>query len=107
MLWAVWIALAFAVCATLLGAWFAVREALAFWRAFRAFTALLGRAADVLGARADEVARKAGSSGAAVEKLTVSVERLSRSLAYARAISGGAGGALAAYSALRGRVPRK
>jgi hypothetical protein len=107
MLWAVWIALAFAVGVTVVAAWFAVREALAFWRTFRAFTALLGHAADVLGARADEAARKAGSSGDAVAKLTVSVERLSRSLAYARAISGAGGGALAAYSALRGRVPRK
>jgi hypothetical protein len=107
MLWLVWIALTLAVCTTVLGASFAVREALAFWRTFRAFTALLGRAADVLGARADEAARKAGSSGDAVERLTVSVERLSRSLAYARAISGAGGGALGAYSALRGRVPRK
>jgi hypothetical protein len=107
MLWLVWIALALAVTVTVAAAAYAVREALAFWRTFRAFTALLGRAAVVLGARADEAARKAGSSGETVARLTASVERLSRSLAYARAISGAGGGALAAYSALRGRVPRK
>jgi len=107
MLWAVWIALAFLAVVTVLGGLHVAREALAFWRTLRAFTALLGRAADVLGARADEAARKAGSSGDAVARLTTSVERLSRSLAYARAISGAGGGAFAAYSALRGRVPRK
>jgi hypothetical protein len=107
MLWAVWIALTLVVVATVVGAVHVVREALALWRTFRGFTALLGRAADVLGARADEAARKAGSSGDAVEKLTVSVERLSRSLAYARVLGGAGGGAFAAYAALRGRMPRK
>jgi hypothetical protein len=107
MLWAVWIALALAVLLTVVGAVHVVREALALWRAFRGFTALLGRAADVLGARADDAARKAAASGDAVERLTVAVERLSRSVAYARVLGGAGGGALAAYAALRGRMPRK
>jgi hypothetical protein len=39
--------------------------------------------------------------------LTASVERLSRSLAFARVVAGAGGGSLAAYARLRGRMPRK
>ena len=107
MVWAVWIGLAFLLVVLAAGGVHVVREALALWRTFRAFTALLGRASSVLGARADEAARKAGSTGDVLDRLTVAVERLSRSLAYARVVASAGGGATAAYAALRGRMPRK
>jgi hypothetical protein len=107
MLWLVWIALAFLLLVLALGGWHVVREGLAFWRTFKAFGALMGRAGEVLSARADEAARKGGGSGDAAARVTASVERLSRSLAYARVIAGSAGSARSAYAGVRGRVPRK
>jgi hypothetical protein len=107
MLWAVWIALVFLLLAVGLGGWHVVREGLAFWRTLKAFTALLGRAGDVLERRADEVSRKAAATGDAVERLTAATERLSHSLAYAGIVLGAAGSARAAFAGIRGRVPRK
>jgi hypothetical protein len=107
MLWLVWAALAFVVSVMVLGGWYVTRQGLAFWRTLKAFTALLGRASDVLALRADEASAKAGAAGAAVERVTDSVERLSQSLAYARIVAGAGGGAWSSVSALRGRMPRK
>jgi hypothetical protein len=107
VLWAVWIALAFLLLVTGVGGWHVVREGLAFWRTLKAFTALIGRAGDVLARRADELSRKAAGAGDRVERLTAATERLSRSLAYARIVLGAAVSARAAFAGVRGRVPRK
>src|SRR5437763_933791 len=107
MLWAVWGSLAFLLVATVVGSVHIVREALSFWRTLKAFTALLGRAGDVLAARVDDASRKAAGSGDAVERLAVAVDRLSRSLAYARVVGDATSGAVASYIALRALLPRK
>jgi hypothetical protein len=107
VLWAVWIALAFLLIVLGVGGWHVVREGLAFWRTLKAFTALIGRAGDVLAQRADEVSRKAAGAGDRVERLAAATERLSRSVAYARIVLGAAVTARAAFAAARGWVPRK
>jgi hypothetical protein len=107
MLSLVWAALVFLLLVAGIGGWYVVREGLAFWRTLKAFTALLGRAADVLERRADAAAAKAAGAGAAAERLTAATERLSGTLAYAHIVFGAAGSARAAYAGLRGRVPRK
>src|SRR4051812_47323716 len=86
MLWLVWLSLVFLVAVLALGAWHVVREAFAFWRTFSAFNALMGRAAEVLGRRADEASRKAAAAGDQTVRLNEALERLSRSTAYAHVI---------------------
>jgi hypothetical protein len=107
MPWLIWLALAFLLLVAGIGGWYVVREGLAFWRTLKAFTALLGRASDVLTARADAAAGKASGAGSAAERLTAATTQLNRSLAYARLVFGAAGSARGAYAGLRGRVPRK
>jgi hypothetical protein len=107
MLWLVWIALAFLLLVAGIGGWYVVRQGLAFWRTLKAFTALLGRAGEMLTARADAAAAKAAGTADAAERLTAASAQLNRSLAYARLVFGAAGSARGAYTGLRGRVPRK
>src|SRR4051794_29838825 len=107
MLWAVWGSLLFLFVVVVGGSVHVFREARSFWRTLRAFSGFLGRAADAISARADEVARKAEASGDATARFAAAVERLSRSVAYARAVGDAGGGVLVAYAALRAFVPRK
>jgi uncharacterized membrane protein YcjF (UPF0283 family) len=105
MLWLVWAALAFLLLVIALGGVHVVREGFAFWRTLKAFTALMGRAVDAVSARADELARKAGSVDPT--GLTDATARLQRSLAYARIVADASGDAWATISGIRGSVPRK
>ncbi len=107
MLWLVWIALGFLLLVAGIGGWYVVGKGLAFWHTLKAFTALLGRASDLLGQRADAAAARVGAAGDALKRLTAATDRLSRSLAYAQIVFGAAGRARAAYAGVRGRVPRK
>src|SRR3954447_5457240 len=107
MLWAVWFGLAFLVVVLAAGIWHVVREGLALWRQLRGFSALLGRASDAIGARSDEASRKAAASSDASLRLAAANERLSRSLAYASAIAGAAGGTQASVYRVRRSLPHK
>jgi hypothetical protein len=107
MLWAVWGALAFCLLVLVVGGWLTVRAGLAAWRQLKDFTGLLGRGGDAISRRAEQAARQAGRDGEAFEGLTAAVERLSRSLAYARLIGGSTGRTVAALTGLRAAVPRK
>ncbi len=106
MLWAVWGSLAFLLAVAGAGGYLVGRRALATWRTFKDFTALLGRANDAIAQRADEAARKAEPPGDGAQ-LASAVARLSRSTAYARLIADAAGDAGATVTGLRGSVPRK
>jgi hypothetical protein len=105
MLSLVWIALAFLLLVAGLGGWYVVREGLAFWRTLKAFTALMGRAGEMLTARVDAAAGKTTTDTA--QRLAAATTELDRSVAYARIVFGAAGSARGAYAGLRGRMPRK
>jgi len=107
VLWAVWVALAFLVLVLAGGTWHVVRAGLSFWRTLRGFTALLGRAGDVIGARADEASRKSASAGDASARLAAANVRLARSLAYAEVVAGAAGGTHRTVRGVRRSLPRK
>jgi hypothetical protein len=107
MLWAVWFGLAFLLVVLAVGIWHVVREGLALWRTLSGFSALLGRASDAVGSRADEASRKAAAAGDAAVRLTAANERLARSLAYASVIAGAAGGTQAAFYRARRSLPHK
>jgi hypothetical protein len=107
MFWAVWGALVFLVLVLAVGGFHVVRLGLSTWRQVKDVSALLGRGGDAISARFDEAARRTAGGGEAAEKLGSAVERLSRSLAYARLVAGSAGSAGSALAGLRGALPRK
>lgn len=107
MLAAVWITLAFLVLVLVAGTVHVVREGLRTWRTVKRTMRVAGAGADVLTARADAAAQKAGGAGSAVERLAAATAHLSDSLAYARVIADTAGEVRATVMGIRGAVPRK
>ena len=103
----IWLAATFLAVAILGSLAYAGLRAWRLWRAFRSITGRLTDAMGRVAATADEAERHAVGLSAGSERLASASERLQRSLAELGVLRAAAAESRAAWSSLRGTMPRK
>ena len=102
-----WAALGLSVVAALSGAAFVGVRAWRAWNAFVSLAAAGGAAAEQLLGRAEQLAARGEHMATRAEELLATVDRLERSLARGRVLTGAVGEAQGLLQALRMFAPRK